>query len=243
MSSSLAAIRGSGDNVGNDPVAAGVKTSKRHLKTSRQRDSELAGIVETSYTSNPVDVPENFLKTPPSQSITSCPIDFSTSDLPMYAGMYAVVLENVLDASECAEFLRLAEESASSGSGSSGDDVWAPAMVNAGPSREFLALDYRNSDRIIWDEAEVVQRLWERCLQAPGIRESLGRIENNVSVQAQRGVDRGDRWRMTRLNERMRFLRYGPGQYFRREFSIPLTEHLVIPNSHGRYHRFALNIV
>ena len=70
-------------------------------------------------------------------------------------------------------------------------------------------------DRIIWDQPEMVKRIWDRCLLAKGIEEELGRIEKQPSVQGHGAAERGDRWRMVRVNERMRFLRYGAGNYFK----------------------------
>jgi hypothetical protein len=166
--------------------------------------------MKTSYTCKPVEFPPDFLKiTPPdAQPIVVERVNFAASAVPEYAPYYATVLDNVLSASECAELLRLAMLSAPSGD-------WEPAMVNAGAGYEILATDVRHCDRIIWDEPEVVQRIWNRCLSAKGIREELGRIEGQPAVQGKKAVDRGDKWRMVRINERMRFLRYGPGNYFK----------------------------
>ncbi|TLS24482.1 hypothetical protein PpBr36_08185 [Pyricularia pennisetigena] len=66
------------------------------------------------YNFAPVPIPENFLSTsnppPDAQPVTLTPVDF-TSVLPEYEGTYAVVLENVLSPSECAQLLRMAEAS------------------------------------------------------------------------------------------------------------------------------------
>jgi hypothetical protein len=70
-------------------------------------------------------------------------------------------------------------------------------------------------DRIIWDQPEIVERIWDRCLLAKGIEEELGRIEKQPGVQGHMAAERGDKWRMVRVNERMRFLRYGAGNYFK----------------------------
>jgi hypothetical protein len=60
-----------------------------------------------------------------------------------------------------------------------------------------------------------VKRIWDRCLLAAGIEKELGRIEKQPGVQGYRAAKRGEKWRMTRVNERMRFLRYGAGNYFK----------------------------
>ncbi|KFZ24999.1 hypothetical protein V502_00525 [Pseudogymnoascus sp. VKM F-4520 (FW-2644)] len=189
---------------------------------AKQEESAVTQIVRTSYTSHPVSIPDNFLAplVDPS-SITVSKIDFANTELPEYKGHYAVVLDNVLSPQECEELIHLVEQSA----GAHGDDEtvenngWKPAMVNAGFNKEFLALDYRNSDRIIWDSEVIVQRLWGRIVEAEGMKEHLSVLEgeNYLSVMGERAVLRGDRWVVSRKgpNERMRFLKYGAGQFFR----------------------------
>jgi len=163
--------------------------------------------MKTSYTSNPVHIPQDFLTTirDDAEPITVQRIDFKSSPLPEYDGCYATVLENVLSPSECAQLLRLAEASSPTGG-------WAPALLNVGPGAEMLATHVRFHDRIIWDSDEITSRIWNRCLQAPGIAEELSTHEERWrSWRTNESV----KWRMTKVNERMRFLRYGPGQYFK----------------------------
>ncbi|WEW59544.1 hypothetical protein PRK78_005018 [Emydomyces testavorans] len=178
----------------------------------------LSRVLETSYTSKDVHIPDSFLTTPPSDArpITVNSIDFSASPLPEYKDYYAVVLDNVLSPSECAQLLSLAEQSVVEPHPANGDP-WKPALVNIGPGREVLQQEYRNSDRIIWDNEEVMRRLLDRCFQADGIKERLSVIagEKCRTILGKHGVDSGERWRIVKLNERMRFLRYVKGQYFR----------------------------
>jgi hypothetical protein len=201
-------------------------------------------ILATSYTSKPVNISPKFLTTTPydARPILTYPIDFSKTTLPEYEGAYAVVLDNVLSPSECKQLIAYAEQSA----GSTGDEEmtdadnapsengtemdggqskekvenngWKPALVNAGPGREVLMTEYRNSDRIIWDNQEVMDRLWARCLLADGVKDQLARIEGKPLMQGVNAVKRGEKWHVTRLNERMRFLKYGPGQFFKGAF-------------------------
>jgi len=171
--------------------------------------------VLTTYTSKDVSIPDNFLTTFPADSkpITVHAINFSSTVLPEYHGCYAVVLENVLSSSECLELLSLAEQSVIDPI--SETDAWKPAMVNVGMGYELWKPDYRNSDRIIWDNKVITDRLLERCFLGEGIKEQLSKIERNVNLQGSWGVESGEKWRVTRLNERMRFLRYGTGQFFK----------------------------
>lgn len=167
---------------------------------------------QTTYTSDPVPLPETFLipTTPPASNppITLHPIDFAASPLPEYSDCTALILDNVLTPHECATLLDLTATSASTSGG------WRPAMVNAGQNLEILDTSYRNSDRIIWDNVDLVDRIWKRCLRAEGLERYLGFVEGNPSIQGKRGAGCGEKWRFTRLNERMRFLRYGEGQFF-----------------------------
>jgi hypothetical protein len=180
----------------------------RKFVPRRQRDSTgHRPIIRTSYTSKPVKIPPYFLFASPSDadSITVEKIDFAASPLPEYAGMYATVLDNVLSASECAELLSLAEMSSSDG--------WQAALVNAGIGREVSAPEVRSCGRIIWDSTEMVKRIWDRCLLASGLEQDLQALNNQEMITG--GQAMGYKWKMTRLNERMRFLKYGSGQYFR----------------------------
>ncbi len=176
--------------------------------------------VKTSYPSRAVPIPTDFLTTTPSdaQPVTVAPIDWSKTVLPEFGACYAVVLDNVLSPSECAELLRLAEASVPAGQRGPDGSAWQPAMVNVGGGFEMLAADYRNSDRIVWDQQEVANRLWARCLLADGLRERLSVIEDDIVVLGpERKEGNKRRWEFRRLNERMRFLKYTPGQFFRRE--------------------------
>jgi hypothetical protein len=178
--------------------------------------------VKTSYESNPVAIPDDFLTTTPpdAQPLTFTQIDFSQTVLPEYSGCYAVILDNVISQSECDQLIKLAEASVPV-SERGGEDAWQPALVNIGGGFEILSPEYRNSDRIIWDRQEIVDRLWERCLAAPGLKEKLGVVERDVVVLGPSRSGRVQRWEFRRLNDRMRFLKYGKGQFFRREFDTP----------------------
>ena len=60
-----------------------------------------------------------------------------------------------------------------------------------------------------------MKRIWDRCLLAEGVKEELERIDKDSGVQGNFLGSRSAKWRMVRVNERMRFLRYGPGNYFK----------------------------
>lgn len=223
-----------------------VKVNGRRSVLAASRPARMQ-IVATSYTSEPVNVSPNFLTTTPydAKPILTYPVDFAETTLPEYRGCYAVVLDNILSASECKQLIAYAEESAGSPDNGKMDSAtadapsengtnvdggepkqkvdnngWRPALVNVGAGREVLVTGYRNSDRIIWDNQEVMDRLWARCLLAEGVKKDLARIEGKPLIQGDRAVQRGEKWHVTRLNERMRFLKYGPGQFFKGVFGL-----------------------
>ncbi|MCJ1432593.1 hypothetical protein MMC27_001950 [Xylographa pallens] len=124
-------------------------------------------------------------------------VDFTQTQLPEYSNQYAVVLDNVLTAAECNQLIQAAEASTPAG--------WEPAMINVGGGRQMLALDTRNCGRIIWDDSEIIGKIWNR------VKDHVPELQSFCNYP---GLKRQETWQMTRLNERMRFLKYGAGQYF-----------------------------
>lgn len=187
------------------------------------------------YISNDVAIPADFLSLtaapplPDTKPITLTPIVWAETALPEYEGRYAVVLDNVLSPAECRQLIELAETSVDMTRVAEGvRNPWKPAMVAAGAGYEVLDSKYRNSDRIVWDRQEVVDRLWARCLQGEvgeTLRAKLAVLDNDDNVvgvirKGKSWTTQNSRWEMRGLNRRMRFLRYGPGQFFRRESTL-----------------------
>ena len=210
-------------------IARAVRASRARPNYNEDGDEEPAeGVpVLTKYDFAEVPIPDDFLTVAPPDAapITVKHVDWLPA-LPENEGGYAAVLDNVLSASECDTLLRLAEASVPDADrGRSGQRFWKPALVNIGGGYEILESSYRNSDRIIWDQQTVVDRLWARCAAVPEVRDRLAVIEDDPNILGRSkyyGVS-GDlkpqRWEFRRFNKRMRFLKYGPGQFFRREFS------------------------
>ena len=182
--------------------------------------------LQTSYVSNDVPIPASFLTTDPPdlQPITITPINWPSTKLPEYEGLYAVLLDNVISPSECEALLQLAEASVPDSHKTPGNggelSSWGPALVNMGMGFEVLLPKYRNSDRIIWDQQELVDRLWERCLRAEGLGERLAVIDNEEGITGWKRKGESQKWKFLRVNQRMRFLKYGGGQFFKREFAF-----------------------
>ncbi|XP_025087896.1 prolyl 4-hydroxylase 1-like [Pomacea canaliculata] len=72
---------------------------------------------------------------------------------------------------------------------------YVKALLNIGGGKELLMTDVRNSDRCIIDSVEEALKVWQR------IKEYIPQEWDGRAVIG--------------LNERLRFLRYDPGQYFK----------------------------
>jgi hypothetical protein len=199
-------------------------------------DDGLPTMQKIIYSSLPVEIPDDFLlplQDPDTIKVNQ--IDWSKTMLPEYKNCYAVILDNVLNEEECNQLLHMAECSAGGhlGDESVPDHGWRPAMVNAGRNYEFLDTRYRNSDRIIWDNQEVMKRIWKRILQGKGMKEYFSVLEGKKyqEVLGMKAAKWGDRWLISENgpNERLRFLKYGPGQFFKRTSLLP--PYLIHPNT------------
>ncbi|TVY30180.1 hypothetical protein LHYA1_G001088 [Lachnellula hyalina] len=199
-------------------------TMLQKSRNKAKKDSSIRNpqVVRTNYTSKTVSIPRSFLSPLRDPSIIEVnQIDFANTPLPQYKGLYAVVLDNVLSQSECDELIHMAEQSAGGHDPSEPmeNNGWKPAMVNAGRNHEFLALDYRNSDRIIWDNEEIMNRLWKRITQVKEMKDYFSVMEGEKygSIVGDCLVMQDGRWVIAPKgpNERMRFLKYGAGQFFR----------------------------
>lgn len=175
---------------------------------------------QTNYTSNDIEIPDTFLTGPPAKVPVSNPIDWASTALPQNKGRVAFVVDDVLSPEECKQLLSLAEASVPVEGDAS---PWKPALVSVGVGLEASAAGYRESDRIIWDQQVVAERIGERIMQAEGVRELLA----SFPKPAGKG-----KWKFQRVNERMRFLKYSPGHFFKREcLSFPLVSYQVAGES------------
>lgn len=197
--------------------------SKKSTDNGSKAANSLGPVISTSYKSHEVDIPDDFLgplADPSELEIEK--IDFEKTTLPEYKDYYAIVIDNLMSREECETLIHMTEMSA--GAHQEGVEVenngWQPAMVNAGVGYEFMATDYRNSDRIIWDHHVLAQRLWERIMQGEGMKEYFSCLDGEKYAPV-RGVYKsgtdGQSLVITKqgLNERLRFLKYGAGQFFK----------------------------
>ncbi|KAJ7336193.1 hypothetical protein DFH08DRAFT_878059 [Mycena albidolilacea] len=126
-------------------------------------------------------------------------IDFAAAGLPDYNGCYAVVLDSLFSKPELSATLAQAEAFS----------PWEIAQVNAG-AQAFTNTSYRNGQRIIYDSLELSEEIFKK------VRPHLSDIEEIEQVVFVNGHKAVQKWRMVRLNERLRFLRYPEGGFFRK---------------------------
>ncbi|KAJ7643733.1 hypothetical protein FB45DRAFT_895924 [Roridomyces roridus] len=143
-------------------------------------------------------------------SPTVHPIDFSSTPLSSsYTGFFATVIDDLLTPAECDALLEIAVKD-------TGDEAWRPAGLMAHADKETVHADFRNSDRILLMDHSASEMLYNRLRPlVPEIHE----IKPDgpwalVTGKAGRGRQ-NPTWRLARVNPRLSFLRYGPGQYFK----------------------------
>ncbi|MCJ1456904.1 hypothetical protein MMC28_007270 [Mycoblastus sanguinarius] len=152
-------------------------------------------------------LPHDFLSGPGPETKKQI-IDFKATELPEYEGYYACVLDNVLSADECANLIRAAKAQT--------NGEWQHAMINVGYGRQEIDTETRSCGRIIWDNGELASKIWGRCQHlVPEILE----LKDKPGITGTASLKKSCTYRTTGLNERMRFLRYFDGNYFRRESS------------------------
>ncbi|KAJ7135865.1 hypothetical protein C8R44DRAFT_869565 [Mycena epipterygia] len=129
-------------------------------------------------------------------------IDFDAAGLHEYTDCYAVVLDSLFTEAELSSFLAEAEASS----------PWEVAQVNAGKAA-YTDTSYRNGERIIYDSFELSAKIFEKV--RPHLKD-IEEFEQATYIHGVNGVEKAtQKWRMVRLNERLRFLRYPKGGYFR----------------------------
>ena len=80
--------------------------------------------------------------------------------------------------------------------------------------------DTRKCGRIIWDDRDVVGKIWARVADSV---QDIHQLSNWPDVTGAGPAKREETWTATRLNERMRFLKYVGGEYFKGTFGLNLT--------------------
>ena len=154
---------------------------------------------------SPYALPAGFLSGP-APNLQKNDIDFKKTELPEYDGLYATVLDGVFTKEECQTLVKAAEART--------NGEWEQALINVGNGEQMLITDARDCGRIIWDDREMVAKIWGR------VKDHIPEITSLYDMPKVTGNGPArwkETWQISRLNERMRFLKYGKGQYFRRE--------------------------
>lgn len=147
--------------------------------------------------------PDGFLEgTAP--NITRTNIDFAAAELHEYDGAWAVVLDGVITEEECKQLVEAAEATT--------NGIWERALVNIGGGRQAMYEDARKCGRILWDNREIMAKLWARI---EGFVQDIHQLKNWAGVTGHGPAKRNETWRVTRLNERGRYLKYVGGEYFK----------------------------
>jgi hypothetical protein len=164
------------------------------------------------------------LPPPPADgSLRVLQVDFAQYGFPELSTRTCIIIDNLLTPED---MRKLYTSAVSSGE-------WKAAEVNIGGGRQVLATDYRNSDRIILDSHEVAGWLFDKiqpylpahvvsipgaphhsALRSPAYKEA--KEQSNQSILGFRVKAKEPVARCTRLNERLRFLRYEKGMFFNR---------------------------
>ncbi|KAJ7594916.1 oxidoreductase domain-containing protein [Mycena floridula] len=125
-------------------------------------------------------------------------IDFAAFNLPEYKSCYAWIMDGLFTDEELSRYLAAGEASAE----------WTSAKVNVA-DYAFLDTSYRKGERIILDDVNLSKEIFTR------IRPYLHDIEEiQVGEWTEEHGQRQVKKKMVRMNERLRFLRYHPGDFF-----------------------------
>ena len=147
--------------------------------------------------------PSHFLSSPASKP-TKTIIELSKILGRDYANSYVAVIDDAFTRSECNQLLHAAEGQT--------NGAWEQAMINVGNYQQELATDIRDCGRLIWDSHELAERIWSRVKDLVA---EIHAIKDQPGVTGWWPVRKKETMKVTRLNERLRFLKYGKGQYFR----------------------------
>ncbi|THY12307.1 hypothetical protein D6D01_08644 [Aureobasidium pullulans] len=143
-------------------------------------------------------LPVDFLSTPIEGTIVKR-IDFAKGLSPEYAELHAYIIDDTLTPSECSALLTAAEAAAD----------WQRAMIQVGHGRQRQEDDQRKCRRLIWDSAEVARRLWDRVKM---FIPEIATLDKQSELTGGGAAMKGEIWEASRLNERLRFLRYEHGE-------------------------------
>ncbi|KAI1085536.1 hypothetical protein F5B20DRAFT_518760 [Whalleya microplaca] len=132
-------------------------------------------------------------------------INFNETEVEEYGDYFAMVIEDILTRKECADLLALVQPP--------DNGPWPVATVTAYNGTRILYKSSRHCGRIIHPSQFLADRLLERIL--PHLPPEIVTLSNAPDITGQNPVIRKETWRIARLNDDLRFLKYEPGDYFR----------------------------
>mmetsp|Transcript_13564 Transcript_13564/g.28752 ORF Transcript_13564/g.28752 Transcript_13564/m.28752 type:complete len:261 (-) Transcript_13564:219-1001(-) len=128
--------------------------------------------------------------------------DLSKQLLPVVgSSRFIVVIHNILSPEECAALVRRAE-----------DEGFDHALVTGAGGKQILRKDIRRCGRCILDDAALADSVYQRILNALRGTELEKKLMTAPWLSI--GKDEAESVTAVGLNERMRFLRYQPGNFF-----------------------------
>ncbi|KAI2465545.1 hypothetical protein F4781DRAFT_21522 [Annulohypoxylon bovei var. microspora] len=145
------------------------------------------------------------LSGPAPVSATAHTINFNDTDVQEYDGYFAMTIDNILTQNECTDLLKLVTPP--------GGAEWPPASVTAYNGSQILDPKNRLCGRIFYTSKVLADRLLERVL--PLIPPEVITLKDAPDITGQSPIIRKETWRICRLNNKLRFLKYGAGQYFK----------------------------
>ncbi|KAF9032394.1 hypothetical protein BJ165DRAFT_1517538 [Panaeolus papilionaceus] len=139
---------------------------------------------------------------------TIAPLDWKTTPLSnaYLPSHYLKIIDSVFSDEECQALKALAES----------DAQWAQAAVHygLGENENYVNTDYRNSDRILRFDFKAAEELYERL--RPYVEEIAEiRAGDKYEKLMVRKIPYNGVYKMIGVNERLSYLRYGPGHYFK----------------------------
>ncbi|TFK27556.1 hypothetical protein FA15DRAFT_613665 [Coprinopsis marcescibilis] len=130
-------------------------------------------------------------------------IDFSQTPLASnYSGFYAKVLDDVFTLDECKEFMKLPAE-------------WLPAGLSTSGPTQTVHRNFRNSDRCLVFDKRTADKIFERLFRLVQEIHEIAPTGGYGLITGKAGRKQGPTWKLVEVNERLSFLRYGPGHYFK----------------------------
>ncbi|RYO80310.1 hypothetical protein DL766_003221 [Monosporascus sp. MC13-8B] len=145
------------------------------------------------------------LSGPPPACAAARVIDFKETEVKEYADYFAMVINDILMPEECAELVSLAQPAHNA--------PWPPAKMTAYNGSQILDPSSRHCGRIIYNSKAVADRLLNRIL--PHLPPEVATLDNVPDITGQMPVIRKEKWKISRFNEALKFLKYERGNCFR----------------------------